>query len=103
MPEAVCVDTGREVGYGSVPIEKSPITGGAVRPYRFHFRNEDYSPRQIHELFYGQPMWSSVGAAPSKSTSYPGTTWPITAPPWSMIRSTCLVLASSRWHTLAAG
>jgi hypothetical protein len=54
MPEAVCVETGQEVGYGTVPIEKSPITGGAVRPYRFHFRNEEYSPRQIHELFYGR-------------------------------------------------
>ncbi len=26
MPEAVCLDTGREVGYGTVPLEKSPLT-----------------------------------------------------------------------------
>ena len=32
MPEAVCADTGREVGYGTVPLDRSPITGGAVRP-----------------------------------------------------------------------
>lgn len=30
MPEAWCVDTGREVGFGTVPLEKSPLTGGAT-------------------------------------------------------------------------
>ena len=30
MPEAVCVDTGLPVGFGTVPLEKSPITGGTV-------------------------------------------------------------------------
>ena len=50
----ICVDTGREVGYGTVPIEKSPITGGAVRPYQIRFRDTNYSPRQIHEMFYGR-------------------------------------------------
>lgn len=54
MPEAVCVDTGREVGYGTVPLERSPITGGAVRPYQFRFRDQSYRPRQIHEMFYGR-------------------------------------------------
>ena len=33
MPEAVCVESGRELGYGTVPVEKSPITGGPVRPW----------------------------------------------------------------------
>ena len=33
MPEAVCVESGSEVGYGTVPLEKSPITGGPVRPW----------------------------------------------------------------------
>ncbi len=33
MPEAVCVETGREVGFGTVPLEISPITGGALRPW----------------------------------------------------------------------
>lgn len=54
MPEAICVDTGREVGYGTAPLERSPLTGGAVRPYQFRFRDEAYSPRQIHEMFYGR-------------------------------------------------
>ena len=25
LPEAVCVDTGEEVGYGTVPLTKSPL------------------------------------------------------------------------------
>ncbi len=54
MPEAICADTGREVGYGTAPIDKSPITGGVVRPYQFRFRDASYSPRQIHEMFYGR-------------------------------------------------
>lgn len=54
MPEAVCVDTGREVGFGTVPLEKSPITGGAVRPWQLVHDGQMYRPRQIHELFYGR-------------------------------------------------
>ncbi len=54
MPEATCVDTGREVGYGTVPIEKSPLTGGAVRPWKLKFKDREYAPREIHELFYGR-------------------------------------------------
>src|SRR5262245_18641323 len=54
MPEAVCVDTGREVGYGTVPLEKSPITGGAVRPWTLKHGDRSYTPREIHEQFYGR-------------------------------------------------
>jgi len=54
MPEAVCVDTGREVGFGTVPLEKSPITGGAVRPWVLVHDGQMYRPKQIHELFYGR-------------------------------------------------
>ncbi|HEY6170358.1 MAG TPA: hypothetical protein VI454_20165 [Verrucomicrobiae bacterium] len=54
MPEAICVDTGREVGYGTVPLEKSPITGGAVRPWKLKHDGREYTPREIHELFYGR-------------------------------------------------
>lgn len=54
MPEAVCVDTGREVGFGTVPLEKSPITGGAVRPWQLVHDGQMYRPKQIHELFYGR-------------------------------------------------
>jgi hypothetical protein len=53
MPEAVCVDTGREVGFGTVPLEKSPITGGAVRPWLLVHDGQMYRPKQIHKVFYG--------------------------------------------------
>jgi hypothetical protein len=54
MPEAICVETGEEVGFGTVPIDKSPYTGGPVRPYRLSVRGAAFTPRQIHELFYGR-------------------------------------------------
>lgn len=54
MPEAVCVDTGKEVGYGTVPLDKSPRTGGPVRPFHFSFQGTNYRPRDIHALFYGR-------------------------------------------------
>ncbi len=54
MPEAVCVDTGREVGFGTVPLEKSPITGGAVKPWTLEHGGRKYRPKEIHELFYGR-------------------------------------------------
>jgi len=54
MPEAVCVDTGREVGFGTVPLDKSPITGGAVKPWSFTHEGRSYRPKELHELFYGR-------------------------------------------------
>ncbi len=54
LPEAVCVDTGREVGYGMVPLARSPLTGGAVRPWKLTFGGREYTPRDIHRLFYGR-------------------------------------------------
>lgn len=54
MPEAICVDTGREVGFGTVPLEKSPITGGAVRQFRLATPEGPLTPREVHERFYGR-------------------------------------------------
>lgn len=54
LPEAVCVDTGQEIGYGTVPIERSPLTGGAVRPWSFEFAGRSYRARDIHTLLYGR-------------------------------------------------
>ncbi|WP_395740428.1 hypothetical protein [Prosthecobacter sp.] len=54
MPEAICVDTGREVGFGTVPLEKSPVTGGAVKTWTLNFDGRKYRPKEIHELFYGR-------------------------------------------------
>ena len=54
MPEAVCVETGRECGYGTVPVEKSPFSGGPVRDWSLKSGARSYRPREIHELFYGR-------------------------------------------------
>ncbi len=54
MPEAICVDTGREVGFGTVPLEKSPITGGAVRQFKLATPGGALTPREVHERFYGR-------------------------------------------------
>lgn len=54
MPEAVCVDTGREVGFGTVPLERSPLTGGAVRPWTLRHEGREYRPSEIHARFYGR-------------------------------------------------
>jgi hypothetical protein len=54
MPEAVCVDTGLHVGYGTAPLQHSPLTGGAVRPWSLEFAGKSFRPRDIHSLFYGR-------------------------------------------------
>lgn len=54
LPEAICVDTRQEVGYGTVPVEKSPITGGAVRQWKLEFDGRGYTAVDIHRLFYGR-------------------------------------------------
>lgn len=54
MPEAVCDDTGKEVGYGTVPLAKSPITGGKVRPWKLTHEGAGHTPRQVHAMFYGR-------------------------------------------------
>lgn len=54
LPEAVCVDTGLEVGYGTIPISVSPIAGGPVRPSKLGFAGAELTPREIHNRFYGR-------------------------------------------------
>ena len=54
MPEAICVDTGREIGYGTAPLKQSPITGGKVWPWVLQHGGRSYRPREIHHLFYGR-------------------------------------------------
>lgn len=54
MPEAVCVDTGREVGFGTVPLARSPLTGGKVRPWSLVHQGKSHRPGDIHRLFYGR-------------------------------------------------
>lgn len=54
MPEAICQDTGLEVGYGTARLEKSPLTGGPVRPWTFGFQDTVYTPYDVHRMFYGR-------------------------------------------------
>lgn len=71
LPESVCVDTGEEVGYGTVPIEKSPLTGGAVKPWSFQFGDAKYTPRDIHTLFYGRAHLAFGWAAADRAHTVP--------------------------------
>ena len=54
MPEALCIDTGKEVGLGTVPLEKSPITGGPVHPWTLEHAGVRYRPTTLHQMFYGR-------------------------------------------------
>jgi hypothetical protein len=54
VPNAVCVDTGEPVGYGAIPVAKSPLTGGAVKPWTLSFEGRGVTPREIHDTFYGR-------------------------------------------------
>lgn len=54
LPEAVCQDTGLEVGYGTAPLQKSPLTGGPVTPWTFRFHDTVYTPYDVHRMFYGR-------------------------------------------------
>lgn len=65
LPAAICVDTGAPIGYGSQVPAHSPLTGGAVRPYRLVVDKQEFSPRDIHRLFYGRTHLS-FGWAPGQ-------------------------------------
>lgn len=54
LPAAICEDSGEEVGYGSQIPAKSPVTGGKVRPWNLTVDGTDYTPQQLHEMFYGR-------------------------------------------------
>lgn len=54
LPEAVCLDTGQEVGYGTVPVAESPLTGGPVKPWKLAVGGHEYTARDIHARFYGR-------------------------------------------------
>lgn len=55
-PEAIWLDTGREVGFGTVPLEKSPLTGGPVRQFRLATPEGPLTANQVHERFYGRSL-----------------------------------------------
>jgi hypothetical protein len=54
VPAAVCLDTNESVGYGSGPVERSPITGGEVKRWSLPVDGREVLPKEIHETFYGR-------------------------------------------------
>jgi len=64
VPNAVCLDTGEPVGHGPVEVKRSPVTGGAVKPWTLSFEGREVTPREIHDTFYGRSHlilgWSSA-------------------------------------------
>ncbi|MBC8290741.1 MAG: hypothetical protein H8E37_10540 [Planctomycetes bacterium] len=71
MPEAVCVDTDQDVGYGTAPLEKSPLTGGKVRPWSLDFDGKSFRPREIHRMFYGRAHLVFGWAAAERKQTVP--------------------------------
>lgn len=54
VPNAICLDTGEPVGHGAVAVERSPLTGGVVKPWTLSFGGREVTPREIHDTFYGR-------------------------------------------------
>jgi hypothetical protein len=49
----------------------SPLTGGAVRPYHLIVDDKQYTPRQIHQLFYGRTHLSFGWSAAQQDHALP--------------------------------
>ena len=45
LPAAICVDTGKKVGYGSLKLERSPLTGGKVTPWTLEYKGKEVYAR----------------------------------------------------------
>ena len=71
VPSVICQDTGTPVGYGSERIVKSPLTGGTVKPWTLQVGKEKFTPRQIHDLFYGRAHIAFGWAAKDKGLAIP--------------------------------
>jgi hypothetical protein len=88
MPQAICEDTGREVGFGTVPMERSPLTGGPVRQWTLRHEGTDYTPKQIHGMFYGRAHlifgWTKEDAR--------------LAVPWDHLDDYCALAVRDQWH-----
>lgn len=54
MPEAVRVATGEELGYGTAPLDPSDAQAGPTRPFTLSNAGQTYTPRDIHQRFYGR-------------------------------------------------
>ena len=71
IPSVICQDTGTPVGYGSEQIVKSPLTGGPIKPWRLNLGKEQFTPREIHNLFYGRAHVAFGWAAKDKELAIP--------------------------------
>jgi hypothetical protein len=71
VPAAICQDTNSPVGYGAQRLAKSPLTGGVVKPWRLEIGRAVYSPRQIHDLFYGRAHLAFGWAAKDQPLAIP--------------------------------
>ncbi len=54
VPAAICLDTGEGVGHGTQKLERSPLTGGPVKPWTLSLEGREITPREIHETLYGR-------------------------------------------------
>jgi hypothetical protein len=59
------------VGYGSEQIVKSPLTGGPIKPWRLNLGKEQFTPREIHNLFYGRAHVAFGWAEKDKELAIP--------------------------------
>jgi len=71
VPAATCVDTGTLVGYGAQRLTKSPLTGGAVKPWTLLMGAEKITPRQIQDQFYGRAHLAFGWAAKDEPLAVP--------------------------------
>ena len=71
VPAATCVDTDTPVGYGAQRLAKSPITGGAVKPWVLSMGAKQFTPRQIHDRFYGRAHVAFGWAAKDRPLEVP--------------------------------
>jgi hypothetical protein len=88
MPQAVCLDTRREVGFGTVPMERSPLTGGPVRQWTLRHEEKEYTPKQIHEWFYGR---AHLVFGWSRNDAY-------LAVPWDHLGDYCALVVRDQWR-----
>ncbi|MCZ6678930.1 MAG: hypothetical protein O7E52_16985 [Candidatus Poribacteria bacterium] len=54
LPGGACAQCGEEWGYSASAPEQCPNDGGSLRPYVLPFDGADYSPQDIHRMFYGR-------------------------------------------------
>ena len=93
LPAAICVDTGKEVGYGSSPLKKSPLTGGEVCPWTLKFGGKEYSPREVQRMFYGR---SHLVLGWSKEDRHH-------ALPWDHLPDLCALVVEDAIHLFGPG